>query len=69
MMTVEKITAAIEQKPIQAAYDIVRHLGGGWLPCEYERMIRACAYQAIENKLGTAAMDTLMDEVSPGWRD
>jgi hypothetical protein len=51
------------------AYDIVRQLGGGYLACEHERMVRACAYDAIESRLGTDAVDSLMDEVCPGWRD
>jgi hypothetical protein len=54
---------------VQVAYDIVRTMGGGFLADEHARMVRAAAYQAIENKLGTEAMDALMDEVSPGWRD
>jgi hypothetical protein len=69
MKTLEIIVAKIEAQPIHVAYDIVRTLGGGWLPDEHARMVRAAAYQAIENKLGTEALDSLMDEVEPGWRD
>ena len=69
MAALEVVMSEIEKKGTETAYAIVRHLGGDWLPCEYERMVRAAAYQVIENKLGTDAMDALMDEVSPGWRD
>ncbi len=69
MNALEIIIAKIEAQPTQVAYDIVRSLGGGLLIDEHARMVRAAAYQAIENKLGTEAMDALMDEVSPGWRD
>lgn len=69
MNAVEIITGKIKGQPIAVAYDIVRKLGGGYLACEHERMVRACAYDAIEQTLGTDAVDALMDEVSPGWRD
>lgn len=69
MNALEIIIAEIEAQPTQVAYDIVRTLGGGLLTDEHARMVRAAAYQAIENKLGTEAMDAIMDEVSPGWRD
>jgi len=69
MHAVEIITAKIKCQPVQVAYDIVRTLGGGYLACEHERMVRACAYDAIEARLGTDAVDALMDEVSPGWRN
>lgn len=69
MAALEMVMGEIGKKGTDAAYAIVRQLGGGWLPCEYERMVRAAAYQVIENNLGTDAMDALMDEVEPGWRD
>ena len=69
MAALEMVMSEIEKKGTETAYAIVRKLGGEWLPCEYERMVRAAAYQVIENNLGTDAMDALMDEVSPGWRD
>jgi hypothetical protein len=69
MNTFALITQKIESMDVQVAYDIVRTMGGGFLADEHARMVRAAAYQAIENKLGTEAMDALMDEVSPGWRD
>lgn len=69
MAAFEMVTSEIANKGTDTAYAIVRQLGGGWLACEYERMVRAAAYQVIENNLGTDAMDALMDEVEPGWRD
>lgn len=69
MKALEAVMSEIESKGTDTAYAIVRHLGGGWLPCEHERLVRAAAYQVIENNLGTDAMDALMDEVDPGWRD
>lgn len=69
MHAVEIITAKIKTHPVSVAYDIVRKLGGGYLACEHERMVRACAYDAIEQTLGIDAVDALMDEVSPGCRD
>jgi hypothetical protein len=69
MHAVEIITAKIKAQPVNVAYDIVRQLGGGYLACEHERMVRACAYDALESRLGTDAVDALMDEVCPGWRD
>ena len=69
MAALEMVMAAIQDKGIDSAYAIVRELGGEWLQCEHKRLVRAAAYQVIENNLGTDAMDALMDEVSPGWRD
>jgi hypothetical protein len=69
MAALEMVMSEINKKGTDAAYAIVRQLGGEWLPCEYERMVRAAAYQVIEDRLGTDALDALMDEVSPGWRD
>ena len=69
MAAVEIIKTKIAQRGVDAAYDIVRQLGGGYLSCEHERMVRACAYDVIEEARGTEAVDTLMDEVCPGWRD
>lgn len=69
MAALEMVMGEIQNKGTATAYAIVRHLGGGWLPCEYQRMVWAAAYQVIENNLGTDAMDALMDEVDPGWRD
>jgi hypothetical protein len=69
MAALEAVMSRISDMGTDAAHAIVRKLGGGWLPCEYERLVRAAAYQVIENRLGTDAMDALMDEVDPGWRD
>lgn len=63
------VLAKIESQPIEVAYGIVRTLGGEVLADNHANIVRAAAYQAIENKLGIEAMDALMDEVSPGWRD
>jgi hypothetical protein len=69
MQALEAVMSRINDMGTDAAYAIVRQLGGGWLPCEHERLVRAAAYQVIEDRLGTDAMDALMDEVDPGWRN
>ena len=69
MAALEVVMSRISEMGTDAAYAIVRQMGGGWLPCEHERLVRAAAYQVVENNLGTEALDALMDEVSPGWRD
>lgn len=69
MAALEAVMSRISEMGTDAAYAIVRQMGGGWLPCEHERIVRAAAYQVIENRLGTDALDALMDEVNPGWRD
>lgn len=69
MAALEAVMSRIDNMGTDAAYAIVRQMGGGWLSCEHERIVRAAAYQVIENRLGIDAMDALMDEVSPGWRD
>lgn len=69
MRALEAVMSRIDSMGTDAAYAIVRQMGGDWLPCEHERLVRAAAYQVIENRLGTAALDALMDEVQPGWRD
>lgn len=69
MGALEVVMSRIDAMGIDTAYAIVRQMGGGWLPCEHERLVRAAAYQVIDNRLGTDALDALMDEVSPGWRD
>jgi hypothetical protein len=68
MHALETVMSRIDSMGTDMAYAIVRKMGGGWLPCEYERLVRAAAYQVIENRLGTDALDALMDEVEPGWR-
>ena len=69
MAALEVVMSRISEMGTDAAYAIVRQMGGGWLPSEHERLVRAAAYQVVENNLGTEALDALMDEVSPGWRD
>ena len=69
MQALEAVMSRIDSLGTDAAYAIVRQMGGEWLPCEHERLVRAAAYQVIENRLGTDALDSLMDEMSPGWRD
>lgn len=69
MGALEVVMSRIDAMGTDMAYAIVRKMGGGLLPCEHERLVRAAAYQVIENRLGTDALDALMDEVSPGWRD
>lgn len=69
MTAVEIITAKILAMPVDTAYAIVRQLGGGYLADEHARLVRACAYDAIETRNGTDAVESLMDEVCPGWRD
>ena len=69
MAALEAVMNRISEMGTDAAYAIVRQMGGGWLPCEHERIVRAAAYQVIEDRLGTDALDALMDEVNPGWRD
>lgn len=69
MGALEVVMSRIDAMGTDMAYAIVRKMGGGWLPFEHERLVRAAAYQVIENRLGTDALDALMDEVSPGWRD
>lgn len=69
MAALEAVMSRIDAMGTDAAYAIVRQMGGGWLPTEHERLVRAAAYQVIENRLGTDALDALMDEVEPGWRD
>ena len=69
MAALEAVMSRIDSMGTDMAYAIVRQMGGEWLPCEHERLVRAAAYQVIENRLGTDALDALMDEVSPGWRD
>jgi hypothetical protein len=68
MKALEAVMNRIDNVGVEMAYAIVRKMGGGWLPCEHERLVRAAAYQVIENRLGTDALDALMDEVEPGWR-
>lgn len=69
MTALEAVMSRIDNMGTDMAYAIVRQMGGGWLPSEHERLVRAAAYQVIENRLGTDALDALMDEVQPGWRD
>ena len=69
MAALEAVMSRIDAMGTDAACAIVRQMGGGWLPTEHERLVRAAAYQVIENRLGTDALDALMDEVEPGWRD
>jgi hypothetical protein len=69
MQALEAVMSRIDSMGTEMAYAIVRQMGGGWLPSEHERMVRAAAYQVIENRLGTDALDALMDEVDPGWRN
>lgn len=69
MTALETVMGRIDAMGTDMAYAIVRQMGGGWLPTEHERMVRAAAYQVVEDRLGTEALDALMDEVQPGWRD
>ena len=52
MAALEMVMNEIDKKGTEVAYAIVRQLGGEWLPCEYQRMVRAAAYQVIEDRLG-----------------
>ncbi len=46
---------------------VIREIGGGWVEDEYRRMVRACAYDVIEERHGIDRVDAIMAEVDPSW--
>jgi len=64
---IDSVKARLFKYPTETVENIIREIGGGWEPCEYRRMVRACAYDVLEARHGIGRVDAIMAEVDPGY--
>lgn len=64
---IDAVKNRLSQYSTEAIESVIREIGGGWVADEYRRMVRACAYDVIEQRHGIDRVDAIMAAVDPSW--
>lgn len=64
---IDAVKARLREYYTENVEAVIREIGGGWVEDEYRRMVRACAYDVIEERHGIDRVDAIMAEVDPSW--